>query len=250
MGVILRYRDFLATYKTRGYRIKHLENYKYLFPINSSTALAGVVADLMGDGNLQGDPIWRADFTSKSKLELERFAKEIKKLFKKKCKIRKCSSNTYGKTYNSGVNCSPVARILLLCGVPSGQKVLKSFEIPEWIRKDKECFRRFCQRFFSCEGCIMHESNRRYPQIRLDYWKSEKLLKDGERFIKEICKYMKHYFDIDSTITFPINRNKRKDGIVTRPIRIYILNVSVVKFCNEIGFEGKKQKDLKALILR
>ncbi len=61
---------------------------------------------------------------------------------------------------------------------------------------------------------------------------------------------MKEYFDINSTVTFPINRNKRKDGIITRPIRIYILNVSVVKFCKEIGFESKKQKDLKALILR
>jgi hypothetical protein len=44
MGVILRYSQFLETYKTRGYRIAHLKNYKRLFPIKASPQLAGVVA--------------------------------------------------------------------------------------------------------------------------------------------------------------------------------------------------------------
>ena len=32
MGVILSYSQFLGSYKTRGYRIKHLESYKNIFP--------------------------------------------------------------------------------------------------------------------------------------------------------------------------------------------------------------------------
>jgi len=54
MGIILIYNDFLKTYKTRGYRIKHLDKYKHLFPIQANSKLAGITADLMGDGHLQG----------------------------------------------------------------------------------------------------------------------------------------------------------------------------------------------------
>ena len=248
MGAILRYRDFLKTYKTRGYRLNHLKSYKHLFPIKSSSTLAGVAADLIGDGNLQGDPKWRLDFTSKSLDELKRFGKEIFFLFKIKGKIRKCKSNKYGKTYNFAINCSPIARILNLCGVPAGQKVLKPFKIPNWIRQDRGCFKRFCQRLFSCEGCIMYEKGRKFPQIRLDMWKTENLLKDGKEFIDEIAKGMYKYFRIKSKVIIQNMFNIRKDGSITRPIRLYIFNESVVRFFNKIGFEGSKQKDLKALI--
>lgn len=250
MGVILIYSKFLETYKTRGYRIKHLAKYKHLFPIKANPILAGIVADLIGDGSLQGAPIWRADFTSKDIYELKRFEKEVYKLFKKKCIIRKCVSNTRGETYNTGINCSPIARILYLCGVPSGQKVLKSFKIPNWIKQDKECFRRFCQRLFSCEGGIMYEKGRKFPQIRLDMWKAENLLKNGKNFIDEISQGMNKYFKIKSKVIIQNKKNKRKDGIITKPIRIYIFNKSVLEFYNKIGFEGHKQKSLKALLLR
>ncbi len=56
MGVIIRYKELLNTYKTRGHRIRHLERYKKLFPIKSSPLLAGIVGDLICDGHLQGDP--------------------------------------------------------------------------------------------------------------------------------------------------------------------------------------------------
>lgn len=175
MRVILRYKEFLETYKTRSYRIKHLEKYKDLFPIKANKTLAGIVADLIGDGHLQGDPIWRIDFTSKSIKELRRFEKEIYSIFQIKGTIRECKSNTFGKTYNIGINCSPIARILYLIGVPNGQKVLKKFDIPLWIKNDKECFRRFCQRLFSCEGTLMNEKDRNFPRIRLEMWKSQKI---------------------------------------------------------------------------
>lgn len=248
MGTILRYREFLKTYKTRSYRIKHLQKYKSLFPIKANPILAGIIADLIGDGNLQENPKWRIDFTSKSKKELKRFEKELKKMFPVKGKIRKCSTNILGETFNLAVNCSPITRILFLCGVPSGQKVLKKFKIPKWILKDKNCFRMFCRRFFTCEGTIMHEPHRTYPQIRLNFWKSDKTLNNGLYFLTQIQKGMLKHFKIKSVIKVQKSRLNRKDGIITRPIRIYLFGESVVIFMKEIGFEGKKQKDLKAII--
>ncbi len=249
MGEILIYSDFLKTYKTRGYRINHLERYKNLFPIVSSPQLAGIVADLMGDGHLQGNPIWRGDYTSKSLKELKRFGHEIHSLFHTSCKIRKCNSNTYGLTYNTGINCAPIARILMLIGVPIGQKVLKSFRIPDWIKKDKECFRRFCQRLFTCEGGILNETGRK-PRIRLEMWKSEKLIKDGVEFMNEVAQGLKRYFKIESSVIIQNKTNIRKDGIITRPIRLSISTGSTPKFFDRVGFEGDKQKSLKALLIK
>lgn len=247
MGVILRYSQFLKTYKTRGYRLNHLKSYKKLFPIKSNPKLAGIVADLIGDGNLQGNPKWRLDFTSNDIKELKRFEKEMKGSFNVLGKIRQCSSNKY-KTYNFAINSSPISRILFLCGVPSGQKVLQSFKVPKWVLNDKECFRRFCQRLFTCEGNLNNDSLRVVPQIRIELWKEEKLIKDGENFFLDMKKYLNKYFDIDSVVRVQKRKNFRKDGLCTSPIRMYIFGDSVIKFFKEIGFEGKKQKDLKAIL--
>lgn len=248
MGQILRYSDFLKTYKTRGYRLNHLENWKKYFPIKASPILAGIVADLICDGHLQGDPIWRADFTSKSLEELKDFEFRLNKLFKLDCKIRKCTSNKFGETFNIGVNCAPIARILFLCGVPAGQKVLTKFSLPKWIKEDKECFREFCKRMFTCEGSIMHEKNRRFPQIRLDMWKWEGLFREGVAFIQDICTHLDRHFKIKTAISFSKSMNKRKDGLITRPVRVYIVGENSVLFYREIGFGNWKQQNLKGLL--
>ena len=238
----------MKTYKTRGYRLNHLAKYKKLFPVKSSPLLAGIIADLICDGHLQGDPIWRADFTSKSKKELYYFNRRIFSLFRVKGSIRRCTSNKFGKTFNLGVNCSPVARILLLCGVPPGQKVLIPFDIPLWIKEDKRCFREFCRRSFSCEGGIMHEKNRKIPQVRMAMWKDERIKHEGLKFMQSLADGMKKYFNINTTITLPRSHCIRKDNVKTTAIRMYIFGDSVIKFYKEIGFDGQKQQSLKALL--
>ncbi len=248
MGVILRYRDFLTTYKTRGHRIRHLEKYRYLFPIISSPALAGIVGDLIADGHLQGKPFWRIDFTSKNFDDLNSFQNRIKILFNIESKIRECKTNLYSKSFNVGVNCAPIARILFKIGVPSGQKVLSSFRIPEWIKKDSDCFKEFCKHFFACEGTIMHEKTRRFPQIRFEHWKSENLINEGEKFVKDICFGLEKYFGIKSSVRFPKCQGNRKDGVITKPIRVYILGESVLKFSKDVGFSNYKQQSLKAFL--
>ena len=247
MGIILRYRDVLSTYKTRGYRNKSLVKHKNIFPIKSNPQIAGVIGDLICDGNLQGHPKWRMDFTSKSIEELKRFEKEVYGLFSIRGKIRECSTNKFGKTFNLGINCAPIARTLSLCGVPSGQKVLKNFSIPNWIKKDKECFRRFAQRVFTCEGGIMYEENRILPQVRIELWKNKKIIKD-DRFIKEIGIYLNRFFNIKSTIKLRKIENLRKDGVITQPIRMYLTGKSVVKFSKEVGFEGEKQEKMDKIL--
>jgi hypothetical protein len=45
------------------------------------------------------------------------------KLFQVKGKVRLCTSNRFGKTYNYGVNNKMLSRIFYKLGVPSGCKV-------------------------------------------------------------------------------------------------------------------------------
>lgn len=123
---MIELKDVLQTYISNKAGKKALEKYSYLFPIACNKKLAGIVGDLFSDGHLQGEPKWRIDFTSKNKEELLRFEKEIFSVFGVKGKIRKCTTNKFGTSYNYGVNFKAIARTLFVAGVPAGNKVLQS----------------------------------------------------------------------------------------------------------------------------
>jgi hypothetical protein len=151
--ILLTKNDVLNTYRSREHGEKALSKYTNWFPLIASSELAGIVADLMGDGHLQGKEKYRMDFTSNSITELERFNNMIYKLFKVKGKIRACTTNKYG-TMNLGVNNKPLGRTLKLIGVPAGNKVLSCFQIPNWILKNKLFFSYFINRLICCEGNV------------------------------------------------------------------------------------------------
>lgn len=247
MQNIVDSKDMFTVYKTKIYADRALKNYQKWFPVKSSAALAGIIADLMGDGHLQGNPKWRIDYTSNSKSELNRFGKEIFILFGIRGKIRKCNTNKYG-TMNYGINCKPLARVLNLCGAPSGAKVLKEFDIPSWILENKKYFKKFISRLFSCEATVDKEG---YIEIQMN--KSIDLLESGSIFFFQIKDGLEKHFGIKSTNSFTDNRVVvRKDGIKTKPIRLKIKRrQSVQKFATLIGFEDKvKQKKLLKAISR
>ena len=135
--IIVTYEDVISTYKIRKNGEKALSAYMHWFPIKSSIKLAGIIADLMGDGHLQDHPHWRLDYTSNSMEELERFNQEVYSLFGVQGKIRDCTTNQYG-TMNLGINPKQLGRVLKLAGVPTGAKVLQEFSIPKWILGDLE----------------------------------------------------------------------------------------------------------------
>jgi hypothetical protein len=244
--IILNFEDVLNTYKSSPHGLIALSKYKFWFPIIKSTVLAGIVADLIGDGHLQDYPKLRLDYTSKSKKELKRFNNEVYQLFKLNGKIRECKTNKYG-TYNLGVNNKPLARSLILLGVPSGAKVFSNFNIPRWIIEDKQLFARFINRLFSCEGCVDVPSK----CIELKMYKSVSLIKGGIDFFNEIKIHLEKYFQIKSTNPFLTGKNNiRKDGRETKGIRIKIKNKeSLINFHKFIGFDdNKKQKKLEKII--
>ena len=238
--ILLNYDDILNTYKSKEHGIEALSKYTNWFPIKASPALAGIAADLIGDGHLQDLPKSRLDYTSKSIDELLRFNKEIYNLFGLKGKIRNCTTNKYN-TKNLGVNNKPLGRILKEIGVPVGPKVLTCFSVPRWILKDKTIFARFVNRLYSCEGNVDLHSK----CIEFRMHKSLALIRDGISFFQEIKNHLEKYFSIKTTKPFLNGRyNTRKDGIKTVGIRLKIKNKeSLIKFRRFIGFENKIKRN-------
>lgn len=202
--------------------------------------LAGVIADIMGDGHLQGHPKWRMDYTSKEIGELERFNEEIYDLFGYKGKIRKNNTNQWGVSFNLGINNRSIARHIYELGAPAGNKVLQSFSIPIWIKNDKECFRRFSERLFTCEGCVDCFSK----AIEIKMAKEVSLVEDGISFFRDMKNLLEFYFGIKTTEPFLEGRkNKRKDGKVTVGVRMKIRRKESIRlFQKEIGFENEEKK--------
>jgi hypothetical protein len=237
---ILNYNDVLETYKSKESGIKALAHYTNWFPLRASPQLSGIVADLMGDGHLQGKNKGRLDYTSKSVEELNRFNREIFALFGVQGKIRECKTNTYG-TMNLGVNNKPLTRVLKLIGVPAGNKTLQGFDIPAWILSDKENFARFVNRLLCCEGCVSVQDK----SIELSMYKSLERIPEGINFFTSIKKHLELYFEIRTTNPF-LGREEpmRKHGFKTRGIRLKIKNrPSLINFQKHIGLEDKNKEE-------
>ncbi|NYZ80013.1 hypothetical protein H0N95_02055 [Candidatus Micrarchaeota archaeon] len=221
--------------------------YSRWFPLYPSEELSGLIADITGDGHLQGLPKWRFDYTSASKQELKRFENSLFKTFGIKGKARKCSTNKFGETFNYGVNCKPLSRVLFLCGAPAGNKTNTAFKVPGWISADKKLFSAYCRRLFSCEACVEVKEK----SITIEMYKREDLASSHKDYMQSLSDLLQKHFNIKTTRVFGYSRrNKRKDGTISKPLKFKIKNKdSIIKFYNEIGFDDKqKQRKLKSII--
>ncbi|MBU0662873.1 hypothetical protein KJ891_05435 [Candidatus Micrarchaeota archaeon] len=209
MDALVDFTSLLKTYP-RNNKLKFDNRINHWLPLVPSQKLAGLVADLMADGHLQGDPKWRFDYCSNSRCELNRFEKTIAELFGLKGKIRDCTTNQYN-TKNYGVNYRPLAKSLFLIGVPCGNKVMKKYSIPTWILNDKKLFASFVRRYFDCEAGIDVAGK----SIAVELHKSVDLTDSGTFFLNQMRRGLLNYFGIKSTVPFLLSRkNKRKCGAV------------------------------------
>lgn len=247
--ILVTEEDVIKLFKSRDHAINSINLHSNWFPVRSSPQLASIVAALMCDGHLQGEPKWRFDFTSKDLQELEIFGNEIFNLFGIKGRVRPCKGNKFGKTFNFGVNCKLLSRVLHLVGVPKGCKVMQEFSVPTWIKNEKECFRSFVRMVFNCEGTV--DISKHNPFIGLEMWKSQNLLDNGFQFLNEIKEGLEKFFNIKSTIFISNTLNVRKDGVITCGIRLRIKRLnSLINFKEEIGFQNlNKQNKLETILL-
>jgi intein/homing endonuclease len=229
---------------------KYTRLHQNWFPIVSSPQLSGMVSDLMCDGHLQ-DSRWRLDFCSKDTSELRRFGKVIFDNFGLRGKIRECTGNRFGETYLYGVNNKLFSRILNKIGVPSGSKVNNRYVIPSWIIRDRECFREFVRRYFTCEGTVSIEGGNSFIEVVMA--KSELILDSGFLFLNQMKRGLRHHFDIETMKIFKSGRNFRKDGTSSINLKLRIKKLEDMrKFYSMVGFGEKRKQDKlkKALKLK
>ncbi|MFA4886727.1 MAG: hypothetical protein WC595_00800 [Candidatus Nanoarchaeia archaeon] len=233
---LLEFDNVLSTYQSPFHGLKALSPYVHWFPLQRSVALAGIIADLMGDGHLQDSPKLRLDYTSKHIIELQRFNQQLSFLFNIQGKVRDCTTNRYG-TKNLGVNNKPLARTLKLLGVPTGRKVITPFFIPEWILTDKLYFARFVNRLFSCEATVDPASK----AIEIQMYKSLEMVEDGITFFNQLKEGLENHFGIITSRPFLESRIfLRSDGTRTRAIRLKIKKKdSLQRFKEFISFDDK-----------
>ncbi|MFA4855407.1 MAG: LAGLIDADG family homing endonuclease [archaeon] len=246
MQSIVDYSQLVAAY-SKNNKLKFDKRPGKWLPLYPSPKLAGLIADLMADGNLQEPPRWRFDYCSNSLSELARFETVLYSLFGVKGKIRDCTTNKYG-TKNYGVNCRPLAKILFLAGVPCGNKVLKQYSIPEWILNDKGCFAIFARRYFDCEGGVYIKDR----MLTIEIYKSTEIIESGLAFLNQVKEGLQKYFGITTMNPFLLSKKvKRTYGATVQGVRLRIRRKEdLAKFYALIGLDtASKMERLKLAIV-
>lgn len=197
--------------------------------------LVKIVSYLTFDGHLAKD-LKCFYLSSKNKETLSNFEKIVYNKFNIQGRLEKGMG--YGESYKYRVFNREICRFLEKIGTPKGSKVTKTFLIPDWIKNNKEFSRVYLRVAFDCEGSIWFEKQ---PKIRFGICKIEELIENGLEFIEEM-KYMLNEFDINSTKTWLIKGNNRKDGKVTKGLYFKLKQASLRQFAKEIGFSDRFKK--------
>lgn len=150
----------------------------------------------------------------------------------------------YSNTYKYRVFSRNSGRFLKSIGVPEGDKVIKSFLIPRWIRDNDDFAREYLRTAFDCEGSIWFEKQ---PKIRFGIYKVEENLNNGLEFVKDI-KEMLSRFNVYTSSSWVIKGNLRKDGKITKGIYFKIKQGSLLDFARNIGFNDRFKNERLILI--
>ncbi len=217
--------------------------YKINDKIEFDGDLAKLVSYLTFDGHLAED-LKCFYLSAKSKDTLLEFEKIVYKKFGIQGRLEEGTG--YGESYKYRIFNNKICRFLEKIGVPKGSKVIKSFLIPHWVKDNKEFSREYLRTAFDCEGSIWFEKQ---PKIRLGIFKIEDILPNGFQFLEEM-KLMLNMFDINSTKTWLMNGNKRKDSKVTKGLYFKIKQGSLLQYTKEIGFNDKFKNERLILMER
>jgi len=194
-------------------------------------------------------------YYSKNTEELESFANRIQKLFSVNYSIRDVTPDTPAKMVV--IFDRNLMKILNLCGVPTGPKVLVPYKFPDWIQNSSNAVvAEFLSRLFGNDGCITFNGNR--IEIKLKQHKAEHILDSGKFFMNEIRSLLVR-FDIKSTNVCASGYTLRKDGIKTIGLGFEIQGTrknlkNIENFHTYINFSNlekkhKLEKSLKTLRL-
>jgi intein/homing endonuclease len=238
--VILDKECYLSTFKNPKLGLVSVDKHNGLFPIRPSSRLAGIVADLTGDGHISRGLI---QYISKNKSETLRFRKEFNALFGKLGKIRR--GPTSKNTWECVIGSNALVKALVFSGVPFGNKTNREFEVPTWVcRGSRHMKARYVQRLFDCEGSVIFQKKKRI-RIKLHMFKAVTYEANLREYLNQIRGILAE-FGIRTTNLSYNGLNRRKDGSVSRGLEFEAQGTrrnlsSVTNFQRYINFETKRK---------
>lgn len=144
-----------------------------------------------------------------------------------------------------------LAVLMLLLGLPNGNKAAKNFVLPEWIFRCRKWQKRLLlAAFFGAElsspkTMTRHKYNFYNPVISMN--KKEAFVQSGREFFKQISELLKG-FGIKSRLIEERNEYINKQGELSIRLRLQISNKSknLIKLYSVIGFEYNKKRSFLA----
>ncbi len=229
-----------------------------LLPLYPSEGLAEIVGYLLSDGHIDwctsdGNPRTRkAIFYSNHESECIEFLRLCQNIFKFQGKVQKYHSNTgFSDThaYRAVINNATIARILILAGIPAGDKTKTEFSVPEWIMNGNSKIKRsFLRALYNFDGSVPHVKKDRENCFQMGYTLNKKkdIFLNGIAFARQIRDMFKEFgVWFGKPINFETKNHKS-----SRTIMISVDNQkSIINFYNEIGFMNidKQRKLLNAV---
>ncbi len=203
----------------------------------SNEILAKIVALLTTDGHLQLDSRRGVfSFYSKQIEEVKQFQQYCKEVFgiTGSCHEDRRGNNLRYKLFFSN---KKISAYLKQYGVPVGNKTNIPFKVPSWIYKGKsEVKKAYLQSIYDAEGSIFCESSGRW---RLTYTmnKNEELITDAMEYFRQIKSMLLEFGVKTSGIRLSAG-NKRKDGSLSKTLKIEIRPSHISAFSYNIGFSS------------
>lgn len=191
-----------------------------------------IIAYLTADGHLYKD-LKGFNFYSRDKKFLEHLANIVYRKFGLKGIYGEGSG--YGKCFRYKVFNKQITLFLKDSGVPAGDKMLTSFDVPKWIKDNKRFSKEYLRILFYCEGS-RYKHSKNTEVIKINFNKSEKILQNGINFMNSL-KNMLENFHIRTTNIWIMKGNlRKKDNETTKMIVFKVKSNSVNSFINKIGW--------------
>lgn len=200
--------------------------------------LVRIISYITGDGHLHKD-LKGFLHSSQDINSLEDFEYCVKKQFSMSVsKIQDSVTTEYGegaiqyRYFNT-----EIAKFLYSIGAPKGDKVITKFNVPEWIKENKEFMKEYLKILFYCEGSKYFDKNICKERIQINMRKTEDLIEEGKIFMNSLKQALKIYFDIEtSNLSLMKGKKRNKDNKETKDIRFTIKTHFVADFVKKIGW--------------
>jgi len=211
---------------------------KVRLPFTPNEKLASLFGHILGDGCIKSKEE-NAYYTNKSKELKNEFKQAIEELFGIQVKENFNEERQFYEVYSP----KTIAKFLVLCGFPKGQKVEEIITIPNWIKNgSNEIKIAFVRALYDDEGTVINSKRNFIVSFGMN--KKKSLLESHRLFMEEIRKIL---------ISLEINPNEifeRKQPGDCAQLGFHIYRrYNLIKFSQIVGFtdRNKQEKLLNAI---